>query len=237
MLSWRVEYLEPVVILFLFTFFYLIYHYKLLDFFIKKFPFGKAQDKSFEQVGSVFLHRASGVLLFGILPGIIIRIILKKTPLQYGFSLSIPPLLLLLVFGICVLLFPILFIYSKGSEARKNTPQARPEKWSPDLIIVNCLTLGLYLIAYELYIRGYILFSLERAMGSWPAIMVMTSIYTVIHLPRGRGETAGSAVMGILFGMLTLAAKSVFISVLIHVYIAFTMDLLIIVRLRGKEKV
>jgi membrane protease YdiL (CAAX protease family) len=133
-------------------------------------------------------------------------------------------------------LFPILLAYSRGKEAVRNAPEARPRRWSLASIAVNAGSWVIYLFAYELCMRGYLLFSLQRVMGSWPGIAVMTAVYTAVHLPKGKGEAAGSAVMGLVFGVLTVAARSIFPSLLIHACVSITVDMLVILRNRGEPQ-
>ena len=229
MLDWRPESLEIAVIFLSFTLFYLLFHFEVIEAFFRWVNFGS---KTSNQVASVFLHRILGAVLLGVIPAVCARIIVKKTLSEYGFTLSFSPWLLLVAFALCALLFPVLYFYSRSPEAAENAPQARPEKWSTALVLLNASTWVMYLIAYELCMRGYILLSLARNMGGWPAIIVMTAIYTAIHLPKGRGEAAGATAIGIVFGVLTLYAGSIFIAVIIHAYVALTTDMLMIVKQR-----
>jgi len=229
MLVWRPENLEIAVIFLSFTLFYLLYHFEVLD---ASFRGLNSGSKRSNQVTAVFIHRVLGTVLLGVFPGMCARLIVKKNLFEYGFTLSFSPWLLLVAFALCALLFPVLFFYSRSPEAAENAPQARPAKWNAALVLLNACTWVTYLIAYELCMRGYILLSLARNMGGWPAIFIMTAIYTAIHLPKGRGEAAGSAVIGIVFGVLTLIAGSIFIAVIIHVFVALTIDMLLIVRKR-----
>jgi len=227
MLTFNPGHLEIIVISIAFTIFYLLFHFEVVDSLIRYLVKASTRIK---QVTSVFLHRGLGVVLLGILPGLCARLFLGKPFAAYGFSFSFPPVMLLFAAGLIILLFPILFLYTKSPEAVRNVPQARPEKWNARLWIMNVISVSSYLIAYELCLRGYILFSLQRSMGDWPAVTVMTALYTAIHLPQGRGEAAGSAVIGVIFGVFSLLSGSIFLPALIHIYIFLTTDILAVLR-------
>jgi membrane protease YdiL (CAAX protease family) len=218
---------EVIVISVAFTIFYFLFHFEVVDSLIRYLVKGFTRIK---QETSGFFHRGLGVLLLGIFPGLCARLLLKKPLAAYGFTFSFPPVMLLFAAGLGILLFPILFLYSKSPEAVRNAPQARPEKWDAGLWIMNVISVFFYIIAYELCLRGYVLFSLQRSMGDWPAVLVMTSLYTAIHLPQGMGESAGSTVMGVIFGVFSLLSGSIFIPALIHIYIFLTTDILAVLR-------
>jgi membrane protease YdiL (CAAX protease family) len=94
----------------------------------------------------------------------------------------------------------------------------------------------MYLIAYEFCIRGFLLFSFVKIMDPWPSIFLMTSIYTIIHLNRGRGEASGCIVMGFIFGVVVLYTQSILLPIMIHIYIALTTDTLLIKNIHRSEQ-
>jgi membrane protease YdiL (CAAX protease family) len=80
-------------------------------------------------------------------------------------------------------------------------------------------------MALEFFFRGFILHSLGRLMGS-KAIFVMIVPYCMIHYGKPFPETMGAIGAGIILGTLAMRTRSIWGGVVIHVAVAWTMDLL-----------
>jgi membrane protease YdiL (CAAX protease family) len=231
MLAWQPDSMEIVVVVFSFTILYLIYHYELLTSLIKRI-IARSKKIGISQPAGIFIHRITGVFYLGILPFCILTLAFGHSPSEYGLSLRFSPVFLLIVPAVCGLSFPVLLHYSKSPEANKYAPEAKPQKWTSFYIGWNTLSWMVYLIAYEFFMRGFLLFSLVRVTGSWTAIFLMTSIYTLIHLTRGKGEAASTIIMGLLFGVITVYTGSIVMPFIIHAFAALTTDYLLISRIR-----
>ncbi len=233
MLAWQPDSTEIVVVIFCFTVLYLIYHYALLTDLVKRI-IARSKRGEISQPAGVFIHRISGVFLLGILPLCIVTFAFGHSPSEYGLSLSFSPVFLLIAPAVCGISFPILLQYSKSPEANRYAPEAKPQKWTSYYIVLNTLSWIVYLFAYEFFIRGFLLFSLIKLTDSWTAIFLMTSIYTLIHLTRGKGEAASTIIMGILFGLISVYTQSIIIPFMIHAFAALTTDYLLIRRIRRR---
>ena len=82
-------------------------------------------------------------------------------------------------------------------------------------------------MAAGLAVRGFILFALVRYFGH-VAIFVMTIPYTMIHFAKPLPETFGAIIAGIALGTLVLRTGSIYGGVLIHIAVAWSMDLLVL---------
>lgn len=80
-------------------------------------------------------------------------------------------------------------------------------------------------LALEFFFRGFMLHSLGRVMGS-KAIFVMIVPYCMIHYGKPFPETMGAIGAGIILGTLAMRTRSIWGGVIIHVAVAWTMDLL-----------
>lgn len=78
--------------------------------------------------------------------------------------------------------------------------------------------------ALEFFFRGYLLFGLRRAFGS-QAIFVAVLPYCMFHAGKPPAEALASIIAGIVLGTLALASRTIWGGVLLHVGVAFTMDL------------
>ncbi|MGQ9616932.1 MAG: CPBP family intramembrane glutamic endopeptidase [Spirochaetota bacterium] len=232
-LGWKQEHLDIIVVLLSFTILYLIYHYSLLLSGFRltfKRLIKKRESYSEYSYGYLTEKKISGIFLLGLCPFIIGILALKKQPEELGLFLSINKLYLIPAFIICALMFPVLL---KGSKTLRGSRRIYLEhsKFSANLILWIP-----YIIAYEFCLRGFLLFPLERAIGSWPAIATVTAIYTAIHLHRERGEAAGSLIMGLIFGFFALSTRSIIIPVIVHLYIAISTELLMQRKKKRKRK-
>jgi membrane protease YdiL (CAAX protease family) len=87
---------------------------------------------------------------------------------------------------------------------------------SPTLFAAWCLTLLPHYIGYEFFYRGYILFGLEKRIGSYGAILFQTTLTILMHIGKPMGETWGAAIGGILMGLLVLRTRSIWYVVIFH---------------------
>jgi uncharacterized protein len=64
-------------------------------------------------------------------------------------------------------------------------------------------------------------------MGKW-AILVMMTLYCMIHFQKPMLETLGVIIAGLILGILALRTRSVLGGATIHVAVAISMDLAVI---------
>lgn len=80
-------------------------------------------------------------------------------------------------------------------------------------------------VAVEFFFRGFMLFTLRRSFGA-NAIFVMIVPYCMIHFSKPPEEVVASIFAGLILGTLALRTRSIWCGVLIHVSVAWSMDLL-----------
>jgi hypothetical protein len=86
--------------------------------------------------------------------------------------------------------------------------------------------------ALEFFFRGFMLFTLKRSLGAY-AIFVMIVPYCMIHFHKPVAEVCGAIFAGVVLGTLAMATRSIWCGVLIHVSVAWTMDILAILHTTG----
>ncbi|HAA54943.1 MAG TPA: hypothetical protein DCE42_09310 [Myxococcales bacterium] len=84
---------------------------------------------------------------------------------------------------------------------------------------------GIQFFCLEFFFRGYILHGLKRHVGAH-AILFSAVPYCMIHFGKPMAETLGAVIAGIALGILSLRTMSVWSGFLIHISVAFAMDLL-----------
>ena len=108
-----------------------------------------------------------------------------------------------------------------GKEGAKNYPQMRVTSWSLSTMVWSGLAWTLYLSAYEFMFRGFLLFPMASVVGVWPAIAVSTTLYSITHFHKGKGETLWCLPVGVLTCWMTLETQSLLHTLSGHVLVAW----------------
>lgn len=85
---------------------------------------------------------------------------------------------------------------------------------------------GMYLFCWEFFFRGYLLFGLQRSVGSIAAVILQALAFGVLHY--GKPEMIPSFAGGIILGVLALRAKSFFPGFVLHWAVSMCLDLLVV---------
>ncbi len=78
--------------------------------------------------------------------------------------------------------------------------------------------------ALEFFFRGFILNALRRSMGAY-SIFAMVVPYCMIHFGKPLPETLGAIGAGLVLGTLALGTRSIWCGFLVHVSVAWSMDI------------
>ena len=77
-----------------------------------------------------------------------------------------------------------------------------------------------YLLGYECLFRGVLLSGLVEPFGTWPALAMVTGLYTLAHLHKDAAETLSCIPMGFVFGWAALETGSFLGPFVLHLLIA-----------------
>ncbi len=88
----------------------------------------------------------------------------------------------------------------------------RGEVFGPAFVVTNVA----YMIAWEFFFRGFMLFGLEKKFGFWGANCAQTFIFFLLHIGKPAPELYSTLLTGLLFGYLTYRCRSVIPMVIIH---------------------
>ena len=200
------------------AYYFSIHSQEIHSFFIK--AHGESRAKS----TWVFSQRLSGVFFFGVVPLIISMLChIKFSDIGLTFKCKSPIWGWILgLSSICVI---VNYFACRKHDHLEMYPQIRtPQPWGKDLMFYSSLTLVFYTLAYEIMFRGYLLFTCEAEMGRMLAIVVNTSVYTLVHIPKGWKETVGAVPMGIILCWLTLESGNIWIAVFVHIALALSSE-------------
>jgi membrane protease YdiL (CAAX protease family) len=170
----------------------------------------------------ILIQRFLGLLLFGLIP-MIVAARTFRLPLEgYGLNFLNAGQTLLWV----VILSPVILLLNYLNASSPSNlamyPQIREKHWSIRLLTASAMSWSAYLLAYEFMFRGFLLFSWYHAFGHEIAIAVNTSLYALVHLPKGQKETFGAIPLGIVLCLLTLHTGNIWIAVIVHIVMALS---------------
>jgi membrane protease YdiL (CAAX protease family) len=171
---------------------------------------------------SVLLQRISAIFLFGLVPAILIMFVFMKHPSSYGFVMKNSLITLIVVIATALIAVSISWLTSRSQENLNTYPQIREKEWTISLILLSAISWIAYLFAYEFMYRGFLLFSCYYAFGTWPAIIINTSLYSLTHLVKNKREGIGAFFIGIILCVLVLHIGSLWVAFYIHVVMALS---------------
>jgi len=172
----------------------------------------------------IVFQRFVGVLCLGLFPGILVLSLSfwRFPDLGLALNSSRSVLFWAIGLGICVLVISSLF--SRKPENFQMYPQIRENPWTIKTVVINTGSWLAYLVAYEFLFRGLLLFTLYSALGLWPAIVITTCLYVLVHIPKGLKETIGAIPFGVVLGLITIEAGSIWPALFIHAVLALSND-------------
>jgi membrane protease YdiL (CAAX protease family) len=150
-------------------------------------------------------------LLYFIIPMIIILVIFRENPKEYGFALGDWKAGIVITLGAIILISPILWLVGRGDASMQNyyKPMVAGLPWS---------TL-LDLFGWEFIFRGWLLFGYARKFGA-DALWLQAVPFALAHLGKPELETLSTIFGGFTFGWVAWRTKSFVYPLLIHWFVA-----------------
>jgi membrane protease YdiL (CAAX protease family) len=175
---------------------------------------------------AVHRQRLGGAVLLGVVPALVAAAVLPRGLAHYGLGKASAVASVVFVAGAALVVLPVIWVASRRPDFRTHYPEIRAGAWDRRLRLENAATWGVYLLAYEFFFRGFLLFALRDAFGAWPAVGVTTLAYVYAHLPKNAAETAGTIPMGVVFAAAALATGAIWAPFALHLLIATWSDAL-----------
>ncbi len=176
----------------------------------------------------IMFSRYLGGSTIGLLPLVSYLIAFPDTSLsQIGLSFPSETFLatILWIIALSAIIIPLAIYNAKKPKNLVNYPQIRAREWSNKLIWGNLIAWAAYLLGYEMFFRGVLLFPLVESLGLWPAIAVNVVMYSATHIPKGMDEALGAIPLSIIFCLLTVFTATIWIAFIVHVIMAWTNSL------------
>jgi len=120
---------------------------------------------------------------------------------------------------------PVVYLASLTPEFAGHYPLCSGARLSWGVFLLYELAYAAYFVAWEYLFRGYLLFSLEPAMGRLAAFVQMMP-FAVVHFGKPEAETFGAIIAGVVLGLLALRTRSFWYGAAVHITVAVFMDTL-----------
>lgn len=167
---------------------------------------------SLDRYHPVWENWFSTLLFYGILPIIVILVILRRNPLDFGLRFGNPRIWGPLVAITCLVGAPILYFTSFSPEFQTYYTQAR---FNPGIYALQSMA---SLFASEFLFRGFLLFGLKNKLGEG-SIFVQMVPFVLVHFGKPELETVSTILTGVLFGYIAYRGRSFWPAYLIHLFI------------------
>lgn len=138
------------------------------------------------------------------------RGLLKHAPLYLGFFFVVLPFVVWL---------------SDDPHFMRTYPLAKVAGKSWLFLAIWMVSYGAQFVGVEFFYRGFMLFGPLRVVGPW-VVPIMVIPYCMLHFQKPGLESVGSVIAGTTLGIVALRTGSIYAGVLIHVAVAWSMDLL-----------
>jgi membrane protease YdiL (CAAX protease family) len=164
--------------------------------------------------GTLLLLQLTGIGLFGVAPIVLFR----HRLLEILFGTNSTPDLAVLICGCLVMLAIIVasIIAEKKYSLTKWDKDEAGTFNAPFLIYYLILRI-LFLIAYELWFRGFLLFESIHAWGAFIAIPLNVALYTLLHYVNGKDEMRGCIPLGLMLCIMCTWVGAAWPAIAVHV--------------------
>ncbi len=154
-------------------------------------------------------------ILYLVIPLLIIIVVLRENPAEYGFRIGDWKAGLALTGLVIALAAPVLWLITKDSSSMQNYYEWLFGPQLPGYVFLD-------LIGWEFVFRGWLLFGYAKKYGH-DALWLQSMPFALAHLGKPEVETLSTIFGGFLFGLVAWRTKSFLYPFLIHYFIfAFT---------------
>jgi membrane protease YdiL (CAAX protease family) len=168
------------------------------------------------------------VTFYFIVPALFVRFVQRRKLNEIGMALTIEKGFLKLLLQCLVIMLPLVYLMSLTSGFTNKYPFLHVYNGEPYLsttLLIWELVYFLQFFGLEFFFRGFLVHSLKDSLGKY-AILVMTVPYTMIHFQKPMAEAFAAIMAGIFLGWLSLKNGNIWMGLVLHCCVAFSMDIL-----------
>jgi membrane protease YdiL (CAAX protease family) len=161
-------------------------------------------------------------------PMLAIKFLFKERLTEYGLGFGIEKGFWKLYFTVTALMLPLVYWMSLTAGFAAKYPFFKVFNGEPYLSSAFFAWELIYFIQFfglEFFFRGFIVHSLKPSLGLY-SIFAMTVPYCMIHFGKPMPETFSAIAAGIFLGWLSYRNGSIWLGLLLHCTVAFSMDIM-----------
>lgn len=202
--------------------------------FFRKNLFNSFSDNQYVDLFSYLYWFIGDFFSLFILPVIIVLLILKEKPKNFGLQFGEHKAGLKISSYFIVIMVVIIWFASSSTSFVQTYPLLQRTKESWNLFLVFEAGLFVYVFAWEFIWRGFMLFGLEEKFGYY-AVLIQMIPFVILHNGKPFPEVIGAIFGGIALGILAFRTRSFLYCVIVHIGVMFTIDLFSVLRYRASD--
>jgi membrane protease YdiL (CAAX protease family) len=172
-----------------------------------------------------FLERLIVVGTIYVVAPFLLYFVFRHQPGDFGIGIGSPGLWIKDVLVFYAIFLVILIIAFKFTNLKNLYPLYRRSAQGMHYFLFFQLIQLWYMLGWEFFFRGFMLFGLERKFGRM-AVLIQAVPFAVAHFRKPQLEAYGAIFAGIFLGMIGLRARSFLPCFLLHYMILLTADIL-----------
>lgn len=168
------------------------------------------------------------MLFYFVLPALGVKFLFKRSLSDYGLNFRIEKGFFRLLLQCSVVMLPLVYLMSLTDGFSAKYPFLQVYNGEPYFSSTLLLWELMYFFQFfglEFFFRGFLVHSLKPALGAY-SIFVMTVPYCMIHFGKPVAETFSAIFAGIFLGWLSYRNGNIWMGLVLHCLVAFSMDIL-----------
>ncbi|MBK6748848.1 MAG: CPBP family intramembrane metalloprotease [Acidobacteria bacterium] len=168
------------------------------------------------------------VTFYFIIPALFVRYVQKRKLSEIGLALSIENGFFKLLVVCIAIMLPLVYLMSLTGSFSAKYPFLQVYNGDPYLsstLLIWEMVYFLQFFGLEFFFRGFLVHSLKPSLGIY-SIFAMMVPYCMIHFQKPMPETFAAIFAGIFLGWLSYKNGNIWLGLVLHCAVAFTMDIL-----------
>lgn len=168
------------------------------------------------------------VTFYFVVPALFVKFVQKRKLSEIGLAFTIEKGFAKLFLKCVFIMLPLIYLMSLTSGFSAKYPFLKVYNGDPYLsttLLIWELVYFFQFFGLEFFFRGFLLHSFKPTLGFY-SIFAMTVPYTMIHFQKPMAETFAAVFAGIFLGWLSLKNGNIWVGLVLHCIVAFSMDIL-----------
>jgi uncharacterized protein len=167
---------------------------------------------------------AACFVLLGLIPACVVRFVFHERLADYGVRLGDRVRTVRSALTLCPCFLLAAYIASGQTAVRDYYPLNPSAGDSPGMFAAHAASYLLFYLGWEFHFRGFLQIGLRQRLGDVNALLVQVLASGLLHIGRPAGETFGSLLAGLLWGLLAYRTRSLLSGLLQHSLLGITLD-------------